>query len=223
MTGGTRAGVTPAAAEASAGQGKRIFHRHEHLVGRQHAGQRDHLTAAEVLDFVTQMPPRVESASHGYPQIRPRGTTRLLAWLESYPGCGWQERWGNAGAAETGHHRRSRAATRSRCLRGACGTAQMEPEPTGTTSGRSSVESPVARMWRSLSALQPCTVTVPVRCHIEAGADSRSVHNVASSTSSPVIEPEQIADSARRTACMGRMEKRGQILVTEHYPARRGT
>jgi hypothetical protein len=44
------------------------------------------------------MPPRVESAGHGYPQMRLRGTARLLAWLESYPGCGWQERWANAGA-----------------------------------------------------------------------------------------------------------------------------
>jgi hypothetical protein len=42
-----------------------------------------------------------------------------------------------------------------------------------------------------------CTVSVPVRCHIEAGADSRLLHNVTSSTGSPVIEPEQLPNLVR--------------------------
>lgn len=43
-----------------------------------------------------------------------------------------------------------------------------------------------------------CIVSVPVRCRIGAGADSRLLHNVTSRTGSPVIEPEQIDAPMRR-------------------------
>lgn len=64
--------------------------------GLQVAGPIDRMLAGAVLELVSQqpLPPHVWN---GVAQTRLRGARRVLEWLESMPGEGWQDRWLAAG------------------------------------------------------------------------------------------------------------------------------
>jgi integrase len=66
---------------------------------RRGEGPADRFRAGEVLVLLRALPGWAawEGTS---PSRRLRGATRVLAWLESWPGTGWQERWLAAGADE---------------------------------------------------------------------------------------------------------------------------
>jgi hypothetical protein len=61
------------------------------------AGPIDGMPAGQVLDLVSRLPLPAR-VWNGIPGIRVRGAWRVLDWLESMPGEGWQDRWLAAGA-----------------------------------------------------------------------------------------------------------------------------
>ena len=67
--------------------------------GLRPAGPIDRMPAGEVLDLVSRLPLPAR-VWNGIPGARLRGARRVLAWLESMPGEGWQDRWLAAGADE---------------------------------------------------------------------------------------------------------------------------
>jgi site-specific recombinase XerC len=80
--------------------GTRVFPQHEHLRDRHHrAGRLDHVTADDILDLFPALPFWPEEGD-GKRGLRRRGAVKILNWLQSFPGDGWQERWRNSGADE---------------------------------------------------------------------------------------------------------------------------
>ncbi len=67
--------------------------------GLRPVGPIDRIPAGEVLDLVSGLPLRTR-VWNGVPGARLRGARRVLTWLESMPGEGWQDRWLAAGADE---------------------------------------------------------------------------------------------------------------------------
>ena len=61
------------------------------------AGPIDRMPAGEVLDLVSRLPLPAR-VWNGIPAMRLQGARRVLGWLESMPGEGWQDRWLAAGA-----------------------------------------------------------------------------------------------------------------------------
>ncbi|MEU9800805.1 hypothetical protein [Streptomyces sp. NPDC051000] len=64
-------------------------------------GPFDGLSAEGVLELLPSLatfPPATSKRSRSKRADRSRGTARILAWLQSYPGEGWQERWIVSGA-----------------------------------------------------------------------------------------------------------------------------
>lgn len=84
--------------EHEARTGQRFFPEHQHLRDRRHhAGPLDHLALDDILDLLPNLPFWPEPGT-GEPGQRRRGAMKILNWLQSVPGDGWQERWQNSGA-----------------------------------------------------------------------------------------------------------------------------
>jgi integrase len=79
-------------------RGRPIFTRHEHLVTTARTGPHDQLSITEILDLAPELATRRRVRSHGDHLRAQRGITRILDWLGTFPGAGWQERWLNSGA-----------------------------------------------------------------------------------------------------------------------------
>ncbi|MFJ8390551.1 hypothetical protein ACIQ9Q_39880 [Streptomyces sp. NPDC094438] len=52
----------------------------------------------ELLPSLSTFPPATSKRSRSKRAERSRGTARILGWLLSFPGNGWQERWVVSGA-----------------------------------------------------------------------------------------------------------------------------
>jgi integrase len=92
--------VTAGTARADRGslKGGRFFPEHQHLRDRRpRAGHLDHLPAQVILELLPQLP-IWPGAGQGEPGQRHRGAMKILTWLQSAEGDGWQERWQNSGA-----------------------------------------------------------------------------------------------------------------------------
>jgi site-specific recombinase XerD len=63
------------------------------------AGPVDRMPTGDVLDLVSRLPLPAR-VWNGIPAMRLHGASRVLRWLESMPGEGWQDRWLAAGADE---------------------------------------------------------------------------------------------------------------------------
>lgn len=85
---------------------------YSHLIGRPRVGPRNHLSKADVLALLPQLADwdtteRIRGISKESQRIKAlhqrherwmRGANKILAWLNLFPGEGWQERWVNSGA-----------------------------------------------------------------------------------------------------------------------------
>jgi hypothetical protein len=73
--------------------------RHDELLNSPvTGGERDHWAVSSVLDLFPSLPnwPSAVPGRHGHGAMRARhlkGGQTILAWLNSHPGNGWQERW----------------------------------------------------------------------------------------------------------------------------------
>lgn len=78
-------------------RGQRTFIRHEHLVATARTGPHDELSIAEILTLAPELLHR-DGDRHGRSARAKRGCIKILEWLATFPGSGWQQRWLNSGA-----------------------------------------------------------------------------------------------------------------------------
>lgn len=74
---------------------RKTFTRHEHLLATARTGPHDELSITEILALAPDLPP-ADPLHHG--RRRQQGVMKVLEWLATFPGSGWQERWLNSGA-----------------------------------------------------------------------------------------------------------------------------
>ncbi|MFI0410688.1 tyrosine-type recombinase/integrase [Actinomadura sp. 3N508] len=73
------------------------FADHRELQHRKRTGSADRMPMQKIMNLLPTLPFWPEP-THGGRGTRLRGATRILSWLQTMPGDGWQDRWQNSGA-----------------------------------------------------------------------------------------------------------------------------